>query len=86
MIKIGGKEIQNYPEGVKNLNELMLGEINSNVMHNLKTPQYVYGYSTEEILEFAKKVKEADALYDTVYIYDVEDDGIRDFLHQEEIK
>lgn len=81
MVKISGVVVQNYPDGYENrLGELMQGEMNSTSMAGLKTPQYVYGRSVNEIQEFCKKFRKFDPSFDIVFIYDIEESGVREYL------
>ena len=85
MIKVNGIEIENCPKNVKNLDNLIMGELHSEAMHNLKTPVNVYANNIPEIMEYANKIKNLDPLFDTIYIYDVVDDDNREFLFEQSL-
>lgn len=75
MIKICGQNIKNCPSGMEDcLDVLMMGIVESQCMHFIKTSQYVYGKTEDEIIEYAKLIKELDSTYDIVSIYTDMDD------------
>ena len=86
MIKVNGEILSNHPDGIENLNELMMGEVHSTCFGGLKTPLSIYGQSVSEILEFAKGISEKDSSYDMVDIYDIMENEDRDYLFTREIK
>ena len=74
MIKIAGIEVQNSPNNREDLGNLIMGEMHSDKMYMLKTPINVYGESIEELQKYAQNVKEIDSAYDTMFVYDVDDE------------
>lgn len=75
MIRVCGKNIQNCPSGMKDcLDVLMMGVVESQCMHFIKTSLNVYGKTEDEIVEYAKLIKELDSTYDVVSIYTDKDD------------
>ena len=85
MITVAGKQIQNSPKDKNDFENLLMGELNSKKMQFLKTPLHVYGTTIEELEMYALYITNVDPEYDTMFVYDVENDGIRDFLQQTEI-
>lgn len=75
MIKVCGQNIENCPSEMEDCKEaLMLGVVESQCMHFIKTSIDVYGRTEEEIMEYAKVIKELDYTYDVVSIYTVVDE------------
>lgn len=75
MIKVCGQNIENCPSEMEDCKEeLMLGVVESQCMHFIKTSIDVYGRTEEEIMKYAKVIKELDYTYDVVSIYTVVDE------------
>lgn len=82
MIKVCGHPVENCPPDMEDYkDDLMLGIIDSQCMNFIKTSLDVYGKTEEEILTYARYIKNLDSTYDTVSIYAEMNDitGERDF-------
>lgn len=70
MIKVCGNILENFPAGTENiLDDLLMGVVESQSMNFIKTSLNVYGRNKEEIVNYAKNIKNLDCTYDIVNIY-----------------
>ena len=70
MITIGDKTFENNPTGV-NPNTVFMGTVHNGAGNQ----ENVYGFSVDQVMDTARKLKEIDSSFNTVHIY-----GPYDFL------
>ena len=64
MITINNQQFENNPTGV-NPNTVFMGTVHNGAGNQ----ENVYGFTEEQVVETAKKLKEIDSSFNTVHIY-----------------
>ena len=71
MLTIGDKTFNNNPTGISNTNILFMGTVHTGT----GLQEEVYGFTEDQVIETARKLKELNPDFNTVHVY-----GPYDFL------